>query len=101
VLFLERYLPAPPDGPLVGMPDRHALVALPLADERSLGGLAGLVHLCHGRFTEEPGAITDQVHWRRGESYARVACGVRGDGTPWVAPPDDFDDAVARLSQVH
>lgn len=98
VLFLERYFAVPPDGALVGIPDRHAVVVLPLADRGALSGLGPIVNLCHARFAEEPGAITDQLYWRRGDGYVKVACGVKDDGTPWVAPPDDFNDLVVRLS---
>ena len=98
VLFLESYLDAGAHGLLVGVPDRHALVVLPLVDKASLGGFGPIVRLCHARFAEEPGAITDQLYWRRGHEYVKVACGVRDDGTPWVAPPEAFNELVGRLS---
>jgi len=97
-LFLERYMASAAHGHLVGMPDRHAFAALPIDDARCLAGLGGLVQLCHARFTEEPGAITDQIYWRRGDSFTKIACGVRDDGSPWVAPPEAFNELVSQLS---
>jgi hypothetical protein len=98
-LFLERYFEVAPNGHLVAMPDRHALFVLPLASASCLAGFGPLVALAHSRFTEEPGAITDQLYWRRGDRFVKVACGVRADGTPWVAPPDDFNELVGQLAR--
>jgi hypothetical protein len=99
VLFLERYVPHHPNGVLIGLPDRHALAVLPLLGTRSISAFGPMVRLASARFAEEPGAITDQLYWKRGTLWMRVACGVRDDGTPWVAPPDEFNDLVSRLSR--
>jgi hypothetical protein len=99
VLFLERYVPHHPNGVLLGLPDRHALAVVPLLGTRSLSALGPLVRLASARFAEEPGAITDQLYWKRGTVWLRVACGVREDGTAWVAPPEEFNDLVGKLSQ--
>ncbi|MEO7091623.1 MAG: hypothetical protein ABI175_00140, partial [Polyangiales bacterium] len=99
VLFLERYVPHHPNGVLIGLPDRHALAVLPLLGTRSLGAFGPMVRLAHARFVEEPGAITDQLYWKRGTVYVPVACGVRDDGTAWVAPPEEFNDLVGKLSR--
>jgi hypothetical protein len=97
VLFLDRYMAPAKHGYLVGLPDRHALAVMPIDDGRCLAGLGGLVNLCHARFSEEPGAITDQLFWKDGDTLTKIACGVRDDGTAWVAPPDSFNDLVSRL----
>lgn len=99
VLFLERYLPHHPNGVLVGLPDRHAIAVLPLVGARSLGALGPMVQLVSARFAEEPGAITDQLYWKRGARWLKVPCGMRDDGTAWVAPPEEFNDLVTKLSQ--
>jgi hypothetical protein len=97
LLFLERYLTIGEYGVLVAVPDRHSLAVLPLEDKRSLASLGPLVSLAHRRFAEQPGAITDQLYWRRGETYTKLTCGVRAGDGPWVAPPDLFNDLVATL----
>lgn len=97
VLFLERYLPRGQNGVLVAVPDRHSFAVLPLDGARSLASLGPLVLLAHMRFQEQPGAITDQLYWRRGDRYVKIACGVGQDGAPWVAPPEAFNDLVASL----
>jgi hypothetical protein len=98
VLFLERYFEKPAHGYLVAVPDRHALFVLPMADGRFLEGMGSLVTLSRQRFTEEPGAITDQLYWLRGpEDWVKVACGVRSDGQPWIAPPEEFNELITKL----
>lgn len=98
VLFLERYVPPPAHGALVGLPDRHSLIVLPIHDGGFLGALGPLLAVTHGRFSEQPGAITDQLYWRRGESYVRIPGGIGKDG-PWIAPPDEFNEMVTGLSR--
>lgn len=97
-LFLERYLPHHPNGVLLGVPDRHALIVLPLVGVRSLGALGPLLRLVTVRFAEQPGSISDQLFWRRGARWIRIPCGMRPDGTPWVAPPDEFNTFVQSLA---
>lgn len=80
------------------MPDRHACVALAIADAKFLAGLGAIVQVTHLRFREEPGPISDAIYWRRVDgTFVRIACGVRDDGQPWVAPPDELDDLVSTL----
>lgn len=95
VLFLERYVEG---DALVAVPDRHAIACIAM-DDKVLGGIGALVLFAHMRFTEQPGAVSDQLYWRRGERYLRISCGVREDGSPWVAPPDDFNEAVLALTR--
>lgn len=95
VLFLERYVEGEA---LVAVPDRHAIACIAM-DEHVLQGIGALVMFAHMRFTEQPGAVTEQLYWRRGDRYVKVPCGVREDGTPWVAPPDDFNEAVFALTR--
>lgn len=95
VLFLERYIEGEV---LVAVPDRHAIACIAM-DGHVLQGIGALVMFAHMRFTEQPGAVSEQLYWRRGERYVKVPCGVREDGTPWVAPPDDFNDAVLALTR--
>jgi hypothetical protein len=98
VLFLERYAAPGEHGHVIAVPDRHAVVALPIADPRWMAGLGTMVGLAHVRFTESPGAITDQLYWRRADGVLiKIACGVRDDGGPWVAPPEEFNEMVAKL----
>jgi hypothetical protein len=99
VLFLERYVPHHPNGVLIGVPDRHALAVLPILGTRSITAFGPMVRLANARFAEEPGAITDQLYWKRGTVWMKIACGVRDDGTAWVAPPEEFNDLVGKLSQ--
>jgi hypothetical protein len=95
VLFLERYSGAGTAGHVVALPDRHALVVLPLTDKRWPAALGTMVGLAHVRFDESPGPITDQLYWRRSDgSLVKIPCGVREDGTPWVAPPDEFNELL-------
>jgi hypothetical protein len=94
VMFVERYL----EGELlVAVPDRHAIACIAM-DEHVLHGIGALVMFAQMRHSEQPGAITDQLYWRRGDLYVKVPCGVRDDGSPWVAPPDDFNEAVLALT---
>ncbi len=95
VRFVERYLPAGAHGHLVALPDRHALFAIAFDGAATLPALGPLVMLAHGRFSEEPGALTDQLYWRRPDgALVKIACGVRDDGGPWVAPPEEFNAVV-------
>jgi hypothetical protein len=94
-MFLERYVAPGEHGHVIAVPDRHALLAFPFGGDRDLGGLGPLVKLAHVRFSEEPGAISDQIYWRRREgTLVKIACGVRADGQPWVAPPEAFTAIV-------
>lgn len=94
-LFLDRYSPPGAHGHVVAVPDRHAVIALPTTDPRWLAGLGAMVQIAHGRFAESPGAITDQLYWRRPDAtLVKIACGVRADGGAWVAPPDEFTAMV-------
>ena len=95
VMFLDRYGLGEA---LVAVSDRHAIACIAM-DEHVLQGIGALVMFAHMRFTEQPGAVSEQLYWRRGERYVKVPCGVREDGTPWVAPPDDFNDAVLALTR--
>lgn len=95
VLFLERYVDM---DVLVAVPDRHSIACIAM-DEHVLQGLGALVLFAHMRFTEQPGAISEQMYWRRGDRYVKVPCGVRDDGTPWVAPPDEVNEAVLALTR--
>jgi hypothetical protein len=95
VLFLERYVEGEV---LVAVPDRHAIACVAM-DEHVLQGIGAIVLFAHMRFTEQPGAVSEQLYWRRGDQYVKVPCGVRDDGSPWVAPPDDFNEAVLALTR--
>lgn len=95
VMFLERYVEGEA---LVAIPDRHAIACVAM-DEHLLRGIGALVMFAQMRFSEQPGAVSDQLYWKRGEVYTKVACGVRDDGSPWVAPPEDFNDAVLALTR--
>lgn len=95
VTFVDRYVAAGAHGHLVAVPDRHAVIAAAFDGAASLGALGPLVRLAHARFAEEPGAITDQLYWRRLDgALVKIACGVNADGAPWVAPPEDFNAVV-------
>jgi len=98
-LFLEKYVPHHPNGALIGVPDRHAITVLPLLGVRAFAAFGPMVRLAAARFAEEPGAITDQLYWRRGERWIRIPCGVRDDGTPWLAPPDEFNALAETLTK--
>jgi len=94
-VFLERYLAPGVHGHLVAVPDRHAILAVALDGAEGLSAIGPLVRLAHARFTEEPGAISDQLYWRLPDgALRRIACGVRDDGEVWVAPPEDFTRRV-------
>ena len=96
IMFLDRYLPPGERGHLVAVPDRHALIALALDDPKWMAGLAAMVNIAHRRYHESPGAITDQLYWRRPDAtLVKIPCGVRDDGTAWVAPPDAFNTMAA------
>lgn len=95
VTFVDRYVPAGAHGHLVAVPDRHAVLVTAFDGAASVATLGPLVVLAHARFTEEPGAITDQLYWRRRDgALVKIACGVGADGAPWVAPPEDFTAIV-------
>jgi hypothetical protein len=98
VLFVDRYVAASGHGHLVAVPDRHACLVLPIDGACTFGGVDTLGRIARARFAEEPGAISDQIYWRRPDvTYATIACGVRPDGTSWVAPPADFGELAGRL----
>lgn len=95
VLFVERYI----EGDLlVAVPDRHAIACIAM-DENVLRGIGALVMFAHMRFTEQPGAVSDQLYWRRGDRYVKVPCGLNADGSPWVAPPEEFNELVLAITR--
>lgn len=99
VLFLERYVPAPPAGYLVSVPDRHAILALPLTGLSALAGLGALLELGQERFATQPGPLSDELFWRRPDGQlVRVTCGLRDEGEPWIAAPSELDDLLREPS---
>jgi hypothetical protein len=100
VLFLERYLDRAAHGHLVAMPDRHALLALPLSQAGALKAVGSLVMMAQGRFAGEPGPISDQLYWRRPSgTLVPVALAVRDGGERWIAVPPELDEALGRLAR--
>ena len=97
-MFLERYVPAR----RARSRDRGS--GSPRAARVSFGGsddavARELVRLAHLRFSEEPGAISDQLYWRRREGNVRQDRVRRARRRqPWVAPPEAFNSIVAQSS---
>ena len=96
-LLLDEAVELPPDGALVVVPSRHALVAHPLRDGDAVRAVQTLLAIAHQHVAEAPGALSADLYWFHDGGLHRLPTEERDDGQLAFHPPDDFVEVLNRL----
>ena len=96
-LLLDEAVELPPDGALVVVPSRHALVAHPLRDADAVRAVQTLLAIAHRHVAESAGALTADLYWFRDGGLHRLPTVEQDDGQLAFHPPDDFVEVLNRL----
>ncbi len=98
-LWLNEHIDIDPqNGALVGIPNRHVVVALPIRNVRGFRALGGLYAANTNSFNEGPGSISPQIFWWRGGTFTLFP--IDGSVRPMqVKPPDEFVEMMNQLAE--
>jgi len=89
-----------PNGALVAVPHRHAVIFHPIADaDSTLTALNELILVADEMFAEGPGSLSADIFWWRPELLVRIPVAINDEeGELLIDPPDEFVDMVNSLS---
>lgn len=96
-LLLDEAVELPPDGALVVVPSRHALLAHPLRDGDAVRAVQVLLGIAHRHFAEAPGNLSPDLYWFHDGGLHRLPTEETDDGQLAFHPPDDFVEVLNRL----
>lgn len=86
-----------PNGSLIGMPTRNALISHVVRDATVVDAVQGMVPIVRESFERDPGPVSGDLYWwRKGHQMLRLPTTVEGARTEFH-PPQEFLDLVARL----
>lgn len=96
-LLLDEVVEVPPEGALVVIPSRHALMVHPLRDADAVKAVQVLLGVAHQHFAEAPGNLTPDLFWYRDGRLRLLPAVEQDDGQLGFAPPDDFMEVLNGL----
>lgn len=96
-VLLDEAVDLPPDGALVVVPSRHALLAHPLRDADAVQAVQVLLTIAHRHVAEAPGALSADLYWFRDGGLRRLPTVEQDDGQLAFHPPEDFVEVLNRL----
>ena len=96
-LLLDEAVDLPPDGALVVVPSRHALLAHPLRDGDAVRAVQVLLGIAHRHFAEAPGNLSPDLYWFHDGGLHRLPTEETDDGQLAFHPTDDFVEVLNRL----
>ncbi len=87
-----------PHGALVGIPHRHAVLCLPIADRSAVKALQVLIPTIAGMHREGPGSVSPHLYWYRNGAFVRLPFAIRNQTVDFT-PPDDFVEMINGLAE--
>lgn len=96
-LLLDELVDLPPQGALVTVPSRHALMVHPLRDAEAIKAVQVLLGVAHRHFAEAPGNLTPDLYWYHDGRLRVLPTAEQDDGELGFAPPDDFLEVLNEL----
>lgn len=97
-ILLDEAIDLPPDGALVAVPSRHALLVHPLRDGDAVRAVQVLLDVAHRHFAEAPGNLSPDLYWFHDGGLHLLPTEERDDGQLAFHPPDDFVEVLNRLA---
>lgn len=86
----------PPGGAVVGVPNRHLILAHPIRDLSVIDAITTLVRLIGKASDEGPGSVSRRLYWWRGGSLLDLPYRVEG-GRMRFFPPGAFVEVLNEL----
>lgn len=96
-LLLDEAVDLPPDGALVVVPSRHALLAHPLRDGDAVRAVQVLLGVAHRHYAEAPGNLSPDLYWFHDGGLHLLPTDETDDGQLGFHPPDAFVEVLNRL----
>lgn len=96
-LLLDEVADLPPDGALVVVPSRHALLAHPVRDADAVRAVQVLLAVAHRHVVDAPGALVPDLYWYRDGSLVLLPTEEQDDGQLAFHPTDEFVDVLNRV----
>jgi len=84
-------------GAIIGIPHRHALIALPLEGLAGMRSVGSLIPVILGMYREGPGSISPWLYWWRAGEILPLPVEMKGD-TVEFSPPAAFIELMNDLS---
>lgn len=88
---------APVHGHLVGVPNRHEVILLPLESRASLTGIGSLASVTRRGFVDGPGSVSPYVYWVRENRWTAVEFEVSEEGVGIQGPAPFIEEVVQPL----
>jgi len=79
-----------PHGAFVGIPIRHAIVALPWIEPKGFAKVHNLMRIVAGMEHDGPGSVSSRMYWYRKGEWTEIPFEIKDDGELAVRPPDTF-----------
>jgi hypothetical protein len=86
-----------PQGALVALPHRHAMLIYPIRDMGVVMAIEKMVVVASGMEEEGPGSITSNLYWYRDEKFVNLPYELKGKALNF-RPPDAFVEMLNTLS---
>ena len=96
-LLLDEAVDLPPDGALVVVPSRHALLAHPMRDGDAVRAVQVLLSVARQHAAEAPGALSTDLYWFHDGGLRLLPTVEQDDGQLAFHPPDEFVEVLNRL----
>jgi hypothetical protein len=87
-----------PQGSLVAVPHRHALLCYPIRDLNVLRVVHVLWTMAQGMHKEGPGSISGNIYWYFEGKFTAIPCEIEDDAIG-VRPPEDFEQMLNSLKE--
>jgi hypothetical protein len=95
-LWLDRHLDMPPAGALVGVPNRHVVVAYPIRSMDFIGAVGDVLTVIEGLHERGPGSLSTKLYWWY-LGTLRLFEAELTDGTLRLTPPDELTALMGEL----
>lgn len=96
-LLLDEVVDLPPDGALVIVPSRHAVLAHPLHDADAVRAVQVLLAVAHRHHGEAPGHLSPDLYWFHDGGLHLLPAVEQDDDQLGFHPPDEFVEVLNRL----
>lgn len=96
-LLLDEVTDLPPDGALVVVPSRHALLAHPVRDADAVRAVQVLLAVAHRHVVDAPGALVPDLYWYHDGQLTLLPTEEQDDGQLAFHPTDEFVEVLNRL----
>jgi hypothetical protein len=95
-LWLDRFADLPPAGALVGVPNRHVVVAYPITSMDFIGAVSDVLTVIEGLHERGPGSLSTKLYWWY-LGTLRLFEAELTDGTLRLTPPDELVGLMGEL----